>query len=131
MDYEKLDGNTIVVPMTRKIELGRTVRMVPSDGYLGVDFGVAKIIGMCDANDLEKWNILDGHDSAADAIRASVDGFMDAELSLWDLGTTDYSERLEQLQNQPWIAYEYTRGSDDDVWVFPLELFLSHSLSYY
>lgn len=128
MEYNRIGENMVEVSMTHQVVLGRIVRMVPSDGYCGVDFGVARVIGIS-GDDLETWNIHDGYHHTLDEIHASVRGHMEAELSLYETHTTEYVERESWLLNQPWVAYEYTRGSDGGTYVFPLELFLDHSLS--
>lgn len=128
MEYNRIGDNMVEVPMTRQVALGKIVRMVPSDGYCGVDLGIARIIGIS-GDDLETWSIYDGYHHTLDEIQGSVRGFMEAELSLYDEHTTEYVEHESWLLNQPWVAYQYTRGRDTDTWVFPISLFLEHSLS--
>lgn len=133
MNYEHINPNTIEVQVTRQVVLGKQVQMVPSYGYAGVDSGPAKIIGILHHPNESNWHMLEGHEGHLDEVEDSTKAFIDAELSMYNEHTQshEYQEHYNALHSEPWIAYRYLRGYSDEqpeVYMFPLSLFISHSI---
>jgi len=129
MEYEQLNVSTIEAKVERKVELGRSVKMVSSYGYAGVDENTAVIIGILHYPMDGGWTVLDGCASDREEIEGNVTAFIDAELSNMDAGTPEYQRHMDDLTSEPWVAYKYKWGhAKDEIQTFPLSLFLRHSV---
>jgi hypothetical protein len=107
--------------------------MVPSYGYAGVDTGPAKVIGILHYPTEGNWTMLEHHEGYITEIDESMKAFIEAELSIVDENnqSREYPESYSALQSEPWVAYRYLRGINGgvpEVQVFPLSLFISHSV---
>ena len=133
MEYEHINPSEIEVVITRRVTLGKQVQMVPSYGYAGVDSGPAKIIGILQYPTEGNWTMLEGHDGYLPEVKECMKAFLDAELSIVsdDPLSHEYQEHHNSLYSDSWVAYRYLRGyngGEPEVNVFPLNLFIAHSV---
>lgn len=111
MEIIELGLKSIAVSVTRKLEIGKKVHMIPSDGFLGIDTGIAVI------KDIVMENHVNQSEYAED-ILANSD----------ILDTIGYSN----VNEVAWVVYEYTSKEymdymEDALQTLPLEIFVDHS----
>lgn len=127
MEYEHINPSTLEVQVTRKVTLGNQVVMVPSYEYAGVDYGVAKVVGILHHSEDCGLSMLDGYEDKGTEVYANMKDFVEVELDNIsdDTESPEYIEHYNALHSEPWIAYKY---GDTEIYVFPLSLFISHSI---
>lgn len=119
--------NEVNAVITRTIKVGQTLKINPSEAFLGVEPGNIEVIailpGILSALDVD----VEGID--AEAVIRQMEEYKDVMLDLFQPGDSEYEYELTRLNEQPWILYQYTTG--DKEWnVFPLEEFVDHSMIY-
>lgn len=117
----RIDGfvpNGIAVTVTRTIEVGKTMKINPSEGYLGIESGNITVLA------IEPYYTLEGD------VRNQAEEFSRVLLECFDgLDENDlYQEEEERLRIQPWVVYQY--GRNGDVCTLPLQEFVEHSMPY-
>lgn len=111
MEIIELGLKSIAVSVTRKLEIGKKVHMIPSDGFLGIDTGTAVI------KDIVMENHVNQSEYAED-ILANSD----------ILDTIGYIN----VNEVAWVVYEYVDTEDNyhidfKLQTLPLEIFIDHS----
>lgn len=119
--------NEVSAVITRTIKVGQTLKINPSEAFLGVESGNVEVIailpGILSALDVD----VEGID--AEAVIRQIEEYKDVMLDPFQPGDSEYEYELTRLNEQPWILYQYTTG--DKEWnVFPLEEFIDHSMIY-
>lgn len=126
--FRMLDDSSehyVQVEVTRSIRVGRTLRINPSESYLGIEPGVIQVTHILWPADIAAAK----EQGVQQDIISQIDTFRDAELDNHD--STEhggvYTYVQESMDNHPWVVYKYTNG---EVAVLPLEWFIDHTMHY-
>lgn len=114
-EVEGIRGDMVVVEVTREIKVGKVYKIQPTEAYLGIDQGTVVVTNI-DALEYLEGDTLE---QAREFCRIHLDG----------MTGQDYYDEDMRLNNQPWVAYQYSRLPGDQ-YVLPLEEFVIHSTMY-
>jgi hypothetical protein len=110
-------GDVVYVTTTRAIKVDQTLRINPSEAYLGIEPGVVRVTFI----------------GTMDEIQASDLDDVAKEQAIFEQGTmmdnTDDTEELDRLENGIWVVYQYS-NLDADKCSLPLEEFVEHTMRY-
>ena len=104
----------IEVTVTRRISIGYTLKINPSEAYLGIESGDIKPVAIQPMNEIER----DIADQAEEFTRIHLDG----------LEGDDHANEYNRLHNDLWVVYQYNHGGEIEA--LPLEEFVQHTMSY-
>jgi hypothetical protein len=124
MNYIIVDGDRdndgITVEITRSIRVGQTLRINPSEAFLGIESGIIVITHVGTREELIDSII-------PDAIRESIQTEYEVMMDNLDDKYAEDRDTKERLDIEPWVAYQYTNG---ERYSSPLELFIQHTMEY-
>ncbi|AWD92955.1 hypothetical protein HSE3_gp003 [Bacillus phage vB_BceM-HSE3] len=104
----QLTENGVEVQVTRKITIGSTFSISPSQAFMGIDAGSVEVIDICKYEDLQE-------EAKSDA---------DAYLSTLE----EFEDEYNQEKSSAWIVARYldTEQFGTDKLAFPLHTFVDH-----
>lgn len=114
-EVEGILGDTVVVEVTKEIRVGGLYKMVPTEAYLGIDYGTARVDDIVLRDDMA----LDIQEQANEFTRLHLE-CMEGDM---------LEQETKRLATQPWVVYTYT-GKGGDTLALPLEEFVIHSTMY-
>lgn len=115
---QHVSEGTVVLSMEVTITEGSQFTLVPSEGYAGIDYGLATVDNVLEVE------VSDLSDNPL------VSVFADGHLSLFD--GDEVAEQRTWLLSQPWVVYTYTTGHDKgETYALPVEVFAGHSIARY
>lgn len=126
MDIIDVREDSIMIVETRTIRIGQTIRINPSEAYLGIESGLIKVLGFIPPKPDNETAYIAGEDT--ESILSDIEYFKEIELQAVE-GTEDYAGRLGDLDNQQWVVYRYN-GNHIEYQVLPLDLFVGHTMYY-
>ena len=121
MEINSVISNAVRVTIERRIAVDQTLRINPSEAYLGIESGVIKVLAVGTMKQLKATEdihpgIVECIDCEYSVMRDNLDPSYDEDVRL-----------LDSLEIDPWVGYQYTNG---DVYALPLYLFVDHTMSY-
>lgn len=125
------DSEEIVVEVTRSIREGMTLRMNPSEAFLGIESGLIKVVAILPyPNSLDPEELTHISGIPSEDILVHIRSFTEAMIDLRD--PTDpgdnYKDEVDRLGAEPWVVYQYSK---DKEWaVLPIEEFVDHTMHY-
>lgn len=126
-DKAEVEIESVHVQVTRKIEVGKVLKINPSEAYLGIDSGNVRVLAIVPAkpDNLESY----GEGIDTEVIIRHIEEFKDIHLD--SLRGEDYASELARLDDQPWVVYQYVYNPTNTEWaVLPLEEFVEHTMMY-
>jgi hypothetical protein len=126
--YDKSETTieSVDVEVTRKIKVGVTLKINPSEAWLGIESGTIKITHILSQANIESV------DSPDHPIAEYVGQIVhDKEVYLDTMGQpgdSEYQSEYDRLETDPWVVYKYSHTGE---WaILPLEEFVQHSMMY-
>ena len=104
----------IEVTVTRRISIGYTLKINPSEAYLGIESGDIKPLAIQEIIYMEEH------------IRPQADEFSRVHLEC--LEGDEYMEENIRLNAGLWVVYQYTHSGEIET--LPLEEFVAHTMPY-
>lgn len=123
MSITSVNMDSVTVMVERTIAVGTTVKINPSEAYLGIDSGNITIVAICTMDLLEG----DAKSDAEEFTRIHLDMYDEDEDMDDDEEESVYTSERTRLHEKPWVTYEYRNG---DTQVLPLEEFVDHTMMY-
>lgn len=114
-------GAEVQVQIKRTIYVGQTLKINPSEGYLGINSGNIRVQAILPYERLTEYS-QEVYDYATEHATVELGCFGD---------TPEYNEEYSKMFNGLWVVYEYTYDpSDTDPYAIPLEMFVQHTMMY-
>lgn len=102
--------NSKLVEVSRTIKVGKKYYMAPSMGYAGVECGLVEVSSMGTIEDYK----------SNDEVSMMINTFLEV----------DYSPEEYEQEDSIWVEYKYYTDDTNEAYVFPLQLFVDHSIEY-
>ena len=105
----------VTVQVQRTVRVGQTLRINPSEGYLGITSGVIQVLYIGTKDDMKSSDNSQVQE-AVGQVEADYYSYLDVD-----------SSNKERLDNEPWVVFSY---NTQYVTGLPLDEFLDHSMQY-
>lgn len=126
MGIKMISETSITVLVERTVTIGQTLKINPSEAWLGIESGNIKIISIGTREQL----LEQGNPDVIDSMEAEYEALKDIKHYV-EQGQADADDVAfrNSLDTDPWVGYQYQNRAAD-IYALPLELFLDHTMSY-